>query len=257
MFGVVPRTLWESKAPPDERNRIAMAMNVALIRAGGTNVLVDTGAGDKEDGKFRDLYGLGEPTLLDGLREAGLEAADIHVVVNTHLHFDHAGGNTVLDGDGRPRPAFPNARYLVQRREFEDAMAPDERSRASYFKHNYGPLYEEGRLELLDGEAEIAPGVRALPLPGHTPGMQGVLVESGGQTAIHFGDCVPTSHHVALPWIMAFDLFPLTTLDTKKRILPLAAREGWVAFFEHDPSAPAGRIEETAPHRFRAAPLEP
>ena len=254
MFGVVPRVLWEKKMPPDELNRIGLAMNVALVRAGGRNVLLDTGAGDKDDQKFRDQYGLGEPTLLPALRALGLEPEDIHVVVNSHLHFDHAGGNTRRDADGAIRPVFPNARYLVQRREFEEAMAPNERNKASYLRENYGPLFDSGHLELLDGEAEVAPGVRTLALPGHTLGMQGLMVESEGEAALFLADCVPTSHHVPIPWVMAYDLHPLVTLETKKRVLPEAAKEGWVLLFEHDPQIPAARIEEVKPLTFRLVP---
>lgn len=256
MFGVVPRTLWGKKIAPDAENRIGMTMNVLLVRGAGLNVLVDTGAGDKDDAKFRSFYALGPSTLEAALGARGLSPGDIHVVFNTHLHFDHAGGNTRLDESGRALPVFPNARYLVQRREFEDARAANERNRASYLPDNWEPLFEEGRLELLDGEAEIAPGLRAFPLPGHTRGHQGLLVEGDGRRGLFFADCVPTSHHVPLPWIMAYDLYPLTTLETKKRVLPEAAKEGWTLFFEHDPEVLAARVEEEGPGRYRAVPLE-
>lgn len=256
MFGVVPRTLWEQKMAPDARNRIAMTMNVLLVRSGGKNILLDTGHGDKEDARFHEMYGLEGPTLLQGLASHGLAAADIDVVVNTHLHFDHAGGNTVRDPSGTVRAAFPNARYVVQRTELEEARAAHERNRASYFPDNYEPLWAEGRLELAEGEVEVAPGVTLAPLPGHTLGMQGLRLQSGAETGLYLADCVPTSHHLPLPWIMAYDLYPTQTLETKRRVLPQAAREGWVLFFEHDPSVQAARIEMDAKGRFAVHPVE-
>ncbi len=256
MFGVVPRVLWEKKMPPDGQNRIAMSMNVLLVRAGGKNLLLDTGAGDKEDDKFRRLYGLSAPALLPGLGALGLQPEDIHVVVNTHLHFDHAGGNTLRNPDGELVPTFPKAQYLVQRREFEEAMAAHERNRASYFPENYLPLADSGQMEFLEGEAEILPGVRTYPLPGHTLGMQGLFIESEGERALYLADCAPTTHHLPIPWIMAYDLYPVITLETKKRVLPQAAREGWTLFFEHDPHVQAARIEESKPHSYSVHPVD-
>ncbi len=250
MFGVVPRVLWEKKMAPDDKNRISMAMNVLLVQAAGRNILVDTGAGDKEDAAFRDMYAMGPWTLKEELARYGLEPGDIHIVINSHLHFDHAGGNTVRDDEGRILPAFPNARYLVQRVEYGEAMAANERNRASYFPDNYKPLYGEGRMELINGEVEVAPNVAVEPLPGHTRGLQGLMIKSHGETGLYLADCVPTSHHIPLPWIMAYDLYPAETLATKKKILPQAAREGWVLFFEHDPDVQAARIEETGGGRF-------
>lgn len=256
MFGVVPRTLWEKRMPPDSQNRIGLSMNVCLIRAAGKNILLDTGAGDKEDQKFRDIYALEGPRLIEALSGEGLTPADIHVVINSHLHFDHAGGNTVFDEKGAPKAAFPNARYVVQRTEFEEARAAHERNRASYFPHNYEPLFESGQMELVDGEEEIASGVRIYPLPGHTKGLQGLFIESEGEKGLYLTDCVPTHHHIPLPWIMAYDLYPTVTLETKRRLLPQAAREGWTLFFEHDPDVPAARIEEVKPLVFQVHPVE-
>jgi glyoxylase-like metal-dependent hydrolase (beta-lactamase superfamily II) len=256
MFGVVPRTLWEEKMVPDDRNRITLAMNAALVRAGGRTILVDTGAGDKEDQKFRDLYAAGPSLLLEALSSQGVAPEDVDVVVNSHLHFDHAGGNTFKDESGQVLATFPNARYLVQRREFEDALAAHERNRASYLDHNFKPLFDSGQMELLDGETEIAPGVRTLPLPGHTLGLQGIFIESEGARALYLADCVPTRHHLPLPWIMAYDLHPMETLETKRRILPQAAKEGWTLLFEHDPEVSAGRLEEIKPMRYRVLPVE-
>ncbi len=254
MFGVIPRGLWEKQMAPDERNRIGMAMNVLLVKASGKNILVDTGAGDKEDAKFRDMYALGASTINEELSRHGLAPVDIDIVINTHLHFDHAGGNTVRAADGRILPAFPNARYLVQRAEFDDAMAANERNKASYFPDNYLPLYDDGRMELVDGETEVAPGIAVEPLPGHTRGLQGLMIRSQGDTGLYLADCVPTSHHIPLPWIMAYDLYPTETLATKKRVLPKAAREGWLLFFEHDPEVQAATIDEAGKGRFALHP---
>ena len=256
MFGVVPRTLWEKNMAPDDRNRITLAMNVALVRARGRTILVDTGAGDKEDAKFRDQYALGPSILLEALAARGLAPEDVDVVINSHLHFDHAGGNTFREESGEVCVTFPNARYLVQRREFEDAMAAHERNRASYLDHNYKPLFDSGQMELLDGEMEIAPGVRTLPLPGHTLGLQGVFIDSAGQKALYLADCIPTRHHLPLPWIMAYDLHPMTTLETKRKLLPQAAKEVWTLLFEHDPDVSAGRLEEIKPMRYKVVPVE-
>ena len=250
MFGVVPRTLWSKKMPPDAENRIKMSMNPLLIRGRGRNILVDTGAGDKEKKSFYERFGIGGRTLPELLAEKGLSTEEIDTVVNTHLHFDHAGGNTRLDEGGRVLPVFKNARYVVQRREFEDATSPNERNRASYFDRNYLPLYSSGRLELIEGAQEIAPGLTAYPLPGHTAGMQGLFIDSGGSKGLYLADCIPTIHHVPLPWIMAYDLYPLTTLETKKRVLPAAAKEGWLLFFEHDPDIAAAMVSEDLPGVF-------
>ncbi|MEJ2368007.1 MAG: MBL fold metallo-hydrolase [Acidobacteriota bacterium] len=256
MFGVVPRTLWEKKLAPDDRNRIPLNMNVLLVKAGGKNILLDTGAGDKEDEKFADMYRLSRNHLEESLAEADLKPGDIDIVVNTHLHFDHAGGNTVRSGNGTIAPAFPNAKYLVQRIEYDAAVHPHVRNKASYFDYNYKPLFDEGRMELLSGEREIAPGVAVVPLPGHTKGLQGLMIESGGEKGLYLTDCVPTSHHVALPWIMGYDLYPMETLETKKRILPKLARENWIVFFEHDPVVKAARLDESKTMKFHVEPLE-
>lgn len=256
MFGVVPRVLWEKKLPPDSQNRIRMSMNVLLVRGPGVNLLVDAGAGDKEDESFAMRFGMGPWGLPEALAHHGLTPAEITHVFDTHLHFDHAGGNTRHDATGRIVPSFPNARYMVQRQEYEDATHPNARNRASYFDDNFVPLRKSGQMELLEGEAEVAPGLWAYPLPGHTAGMQGLLINSGPSTGLYLADCVPTAHHLPLPWVMAYDLFPVTTLETKSRVLPQAARGGWVLFFEHDADTAAARIAETKPGRFEVETVD-
>jgi glyoxylase-like metal-dependent hydrolase (beta-lactamase superfamily II) len=250
MFGVVPKPLWERRIPADNRNRIPLALRCLLIESGQALVLVDTGIGAKEDDRFREIYGVennGSPTRLENaIRAAGFEPDDVDVVVNTHLHFDHAGGNTVRDPEAGVLPAFPRARHVVQRAEYDFARLPNERIRASYMPENYEPVAAAGLWEFVAGEAEVVPGVTVLPTPGHTPHHQSVLVRSGGQTACFLGDLVPTTAHLPLPWIMGYDLEPLITLETKRNVLARAREEEWLLVFEHDPVIPWGRLDPTA-----------
>jgi glyoxylase-like metal-dependent hydrolase (beta-lactamase superfamily II) len=209
-------------------------------------VLIDTGAGNKEDPKFYDIYGIenvGSPTCLeDGIRAAGFAPDDVALVINSHLHFDHAGGNTVKDGSGT-RPALPNARYVMQRGEYDYATHTNERTAASYFRHNFVPLAEAGLVDFLEGEEEIVSGIRGIPTPGHTPHHQGILVESDGERAFFIADLTPTVAHLPLPWIMGYDVEPLVTLETKRRILARAAEEDWLIVFEHDATTAWAKIE--------------
>jgi glyoxylase-like metal-dependent hydrolase (beta-lactamase superfamily II) len=242
MFGVVPRALWEKTDPPDERNRVRLGLNVALVETAGRRVLVDTGMGDKWSDKEREMFALDRSaTLATSLASCGLGPEDIDVVVNTHLHFDHAGGNTVAGG-GPLVPAFPRARYVVQKGEWEDARRPHERNRASYRPENFVPVAERGQLDLVEGETEVAPGVRVVPVGGHTAHHQAVLVEGGGAALFVPTDLVPTTSHLPLPFIMSYDLFPVGTLEAKRRWLARAADEGWWVLFYHDPRRPLGRI---------------
>ncbi|HEX3157534.1 MAG TPA: MBL fold metallo-hydrolase [Gemmatimonadaceae bacterium] len=251
MFGVVPKPLWERRIAADERNRIQLGMRCLLVEHEIGPVLIDTGAGSKEERKFYDIYGIenagdggGEhrTALEAGLAAAGVRPEDVVMVINTHLHFDHAGGNTYADAEGRVRPTFPNARYVVQEGEYHYAMTPNERTSASYFPRNWEPTREAGRLELLRGETEIVPGITGLPTPGHTPHHQSVVLRNGGETLVYLGDLVPTRHHLPLPWIMGYDVEPLTTLETKRRVLGQALAEGWELSFEHDADVAGGRL---------------
>lgn len=242
MFGVIPKPMWEKKAPADERNRIVLAMNCLLIRAAGKTILVETGAGDKWDAKKRDIYVFeGSPRLPEQLAQHGVRPQDVNFVINTHLHFDHCGWDTQMAGD-KIRPTFPNAKYIVQRKDFEHAKNPTERDRASFMLENYMPVAEAKQWELLDGEKQIVPGVTVVPTPGHTDAMQCVKLEGGGKTAIFLADLVPTTAHLPLPWIMGFDLYPLTTLEQKKKMLPQVAKNGWLALFAHDVSTRAAYL---------------
>jgi len=243
MYGVVPRTLWEKHDPPDERNRVTLGLNIALILTAGKKVLVDTGMGDKWSEKERAIYRIERSrTLLDSLRALGYGPEDIDVVVNTHLHFDHSGGNTTLK-DGKVVPTFPKARYVVQMGEWEDATHPNERNRASYLEPNFVPLAESRQLETVQGQAEVAPGVHVVPVGGHTAYHQMVIVEGGRQALVIPTDLVPTTAHLPLPYIMGYDLFPVGTLEAKRRVLKDAAERGSTLLFYHDVKTPLGRIK--------------
>jgi glyoxylase-like metal-dependent hydrolase (beta-lactamase superfamily II) len=248
MFGVVPKTLWERRIRPDERNRVPMGMRCLLVEHDVGLVLIDTGAGNKEDPKFLDIYGIdnvgsdGRTALEDGIRAAGHRPEDVGIVINSHLHFDHGGGNTYRDADGSVKPSFPNARYVVQAGEYHFATHTNERTAPSYFARNFVPLYEQGRLDVVEGEKEIVPGVRVLPTPGHVPFHQSVLLGSRGECAFYLGDLVPTSAHLPLPWIMGYDLEPLVTLEMKRRFLRRAMDEGWLVVFEHDATHAWGHV---------------
>jgi glyoxylase-like metal-dependent hydrolase (beta-lactamase superfamily II) len=250
MFGVVPKPLWERRIPPDLRNRIPLALRCLLVEAPEALVLVDTGIGNKEDEKFLEIYGVsnrGSPTRLEeGIRDAGFEPSDVDIVLNTHLHFDHAGGDTFRDEDGQVRVSFPRARHVVQRGEIQFARSRNERIRASYMPHNFEPVEQAGLWSLVEGMAEITAGVRLLPTPGHTPFHCSVTVESDGEIACFLADVCPTSAHLPLPWIMGYDLEPLVTLESKRGLWKRALEEDWLLIFEHDPRTPWGRLDPDA-----------
>lgn len=247
MFGVVPKVLWERRIPADERNRIPLGLRCLLVETPDTLVLIDTGIGNKEDAKFMEIYGVeneGSPTRLeDAIRDAGFSPDDIEYVIDTHLHFDHAGGNTHHDPEGVVRLSFPRARYIVQRREFEFAHSGNERVRASYLPDNFDPVEEAGHFDFVDGETEIVPGISVFLTPGHIPYHQSVLLTSGGETGVFLADLVPTVAHLPLPWIMGYDLEPLTTLESKREVLRRAREEDWLLIFQHDPAIPWGRLD--------------
>jgi glyoxylase-like metal-dependent hydrolase (beta-lactamase superfamily II) len=250
MFGVVPKPLWERKIPADARNRIPLGMRCLLVEHPDGLVLIDSGVGEKESEKFYDIYGIensaiggvGPTQLESALEQAGFAPADVSIVINSHLHFDHAGGNTRKGESGGPVLSFPNARYVVRRGEWDWAHRTNERTSASYFAHNYDPVQAAGRLELVDADAEILSGLSLRRTPGHTPHHQGVLIESGRERLFYLADLAPTTAHVPLPWIMGYDVEPLVTLESKRDLWAEATSEGWTVVFEHDSVNAFGRI---------------
>jgi glyoxylase-like metal-dependent hydrolase (beta-lactamase superfamily II) len=254
MFGVVPRALWAKVCPPDGENRITMNMNCVFIDTGQQRILIETGIGEKWSAKHATMFGISrQRAFADSLRAVGVEPDSINIVINTHLHFDHAGGNTNLNGAGEAVPAFPNARYFVSRAEVEHAESPSERDRASYLADNWRPLVASGQLELKDANYEVAPGLHMETYAGHNRSMQCWRLSREGQTLFGFADLVPMRAHVPFAWIMGYDLYPVETLAVKKKLLPQAAREGWACLFYHDPVEPLCRlIEEDG--KLRAVP---
>ena len=250
MFGVVPKPLWQRRAPADDRNRITLGLRPLLVRTPSQAVLIDAGIGDKMSAKEVEIYGIDRSMHLDlSLAGAGLTARDIDVVIATHLHFDHVGGFTSLV-DGVVRPRFPRAQYVIRRQEWDDATHPHERNRASYLAENFVPLADAGVVRFIDADGEVLPGISVWRTGGHTMHHQLVRIESGGRTAVFTADLMPTAAHVDAPWIMGYDLYPMDTLAYKKRFLREAIAGEYVIFFEHDPAIPAGIIRERQGRKF-------
>ncbi|MGA7630161.1 MAG: MBL fold metallo-hydrolase [Terriglobales bacterium] len=245
-FGVVPKTMWSKKMTSDELNRLDAGLNSLLVRTGDKNILVETGIGNKLPEKLVQIYK--QPAkLLENLHAAGVAPEDIDIVINTHLHFDHCGWNTVRRGD-QVVATFRNATYYVQRQEWEHGCLQLERDAISYMSPNYDPLIESGQMVLLDGDAEIVPGISVKIFPGHTANMQAVIVESGGRsngkkTACYISDLIPTAAHLDLTWVMAYDLFPLETIESRKKYYSRAIPEKWLTVFTHDDRTPWGYVE--------------
>ena len=241
-FGVVPKSLWSKKVAADDQNRVAAGLNSLLVRTGEKNVLIETGIGNKLSERMVRIYG--QPAhLLENLRAAGVAPEDIDIVINTHLHFDHCGWNTVRQ-DGKIAPTFPRAKYYAPEGEWQYARHPSERDAISFISENYDSLVESGQMTLLKGGEEIVPGVLVKTFPGHTAHMQAVIVRSGGQTACYISDLIPTSAHIDLTWGMAFDLYPLQTIESKKRYYSEATPERWLTVFTHDDQVPWGFVEK-------------
>ncbi len=250
MFGVVPKVLWQKTNPADDDNRISMHMRVLYGEDGTRRFVIDSGAGAKLDDKMTSNYRIECGPLGGLLSSKGIDPSSVTDVFVTHLHFDHAGGYTYIDGEGRARLTFPNAAHHVQKRQWEAAQDPNEKDRASFFPADFLAMREEGRLDLVEGEATVFDGVRVIPTDGHTPGHQVVLIESSGKTLMYCADLIPLASHVNLPWIMAYDHFPLQTLAEKKKLLARAAAEDWILFFEHDPAIAACRVRVNEKGRY-------
>ena len=242
-FGVVPKIMWSRKAAADEKNYVTAGLNSLLIRTGKQTVLVETGMGNKLSERMVKFYG--QPAqLLGNLAAGGVAPEDIDIVINTHLHFDHCGWNTIRNKDGKILPTFPRAKYYAPEGEWQYARKPSERDLISYIPDNYDPLVQSGQMTLLKGGEEIVPGVSVKTFPGHTAHMQAVIVESGGQTACYISDLIPTTAHIDLTWGMAFDLYPLQTIESKKQYYEKAIAEKWLTVFTHDPKTPWAYVEK-------------
>ena len=252
-FGVIPKVMWSRRMQPDELNRLSSGLNSVLVRDGKKTVLIETGIGNKIGDRMKKIY-VPEEKLLNSLHEAGVAPEEIDVVINTHLHFDHCGWNTVYR-NGRAVPTFPNAKYYVQRGEWEYAQRATERDRVSYISDNYNPLVESGQMELIGGARELLPGVSVEVYPGHTQHMQAVHLESGGKHACYISDLIPTTAHIDIAWGMAFDLFPLDTIASKKKFYARAIPGEWLVIFTHDPKTPWAYVESSEDGKLRARPV--
>jgi glyoxylase-like metal-dependent hydrolase (beta-lactamase superfamily II) len=246
MFGVVPKTLWQKRTPADEQNRIVLGLNTVVVRTGKHTVLIETGVGNKQPAKLREIFDNHE-LLPQSLSAAGISVDEVDIVINSHLHFDHCGWNTTLQPDGSVTPTFPNARYFAHRGEVEHGHLQLERDRMSYLSPNYDPLIESGQMTLLDDEGirsnpEICPGVSVELFPGHTAHLIGVHIESKSQHACYISDLIPTSDHLDATWVMGYDLDPLETIAQRKRFYQRAIPENWLVLFTHDHRTPMARI---------------
>jgi len=241
-FGVVPKVMWSRKVEADERNYVRAGLNSLLIRTGKQTVLVETGMGNKLSERMIKFYG--QPAkLLDNLSAAGIAPEDIDIVINTHLHFDHCGWNTVRHKSGKVAATFPRAKYYAPEGEWQYARQPSERDAISYIPENYDPLFSSGQMTLLKGGEEVATGISVRTFPGHTAHMQAVVVESVGKTACYITDLIPTTAHVEIAWGMGFDLYPLQTIDSKKNYYAQSIPGKWLTVFTHDPKVPWAYVE--------------
>jgi len=243
MYGIVPKVLWTKVDPSDDRNRVTLNANLLLIKGNGFNALIDTGLGGKWDDKEREMFAVSElRTMVTDLARVDLRPDDITHVIQTHLHFDHAGGATYIDADGSLKVQFPNAKYIIQRGEWEIANNPNPRDTRSYKRENQQPLEEAGVLELIDGDKEILPGISVEVTGGHTKYHQVVHVKSGGHHLVYLGDLVPTPNHIRTAYLMAYDLYPVEVMEKKVPLLERAADENWLLMFEHSPEKKAGHL---------------
>jgi len=241
-FGVIPKSLWQKKVAADEQNMVPVGLNSVVVRTGEHTVLIETGIGNKLAERMVKIYG--QPAkLLDNMAAAGISPEDIDIVINTHLHFDHCGWNTLRQGDNIV-PTFPRAQYYVQEGEWQYGRHPSERDAISYISANYDPLIANGQMTLLKADQEIVPGISVRVFPGHTRHMQAVIIQSGGQTACYISDLIPTSWHLDLPWVMSFDLFPLETMESRKQYYAQALPQKWLTMFTHDPNIPWAYVEK-------------
>jgi len=251
-FGIIPKVMWERKVKADEKNRVVTGLNSVIVRDGKHTVLIETGIGNKVPEKMARIY-CPQAKLLDNLHAAGIAPEDIDVVINTHLHFDHCGWNTVRDG-GTVCATFPKAKYYVQEGEWRHGIEQHIRDRVSYISDNYDPLINSGQMQLLKGDHPILPGISVKVYPGHTRDMQAVMIESGGQKACYISDLIPTAAHLDLTWVMAYDLFPMETIENRKRFYEEAVPQKWLVIFTHDPETPWAYVDREG-EKFAAKPV--
>jgi len=252
-FGVVPKTLWQKKVTADANNHVPAGLNSAVVQTGDHSILIETGIGNKMPDRMVKIYG--QPAkLLDNLSAAGFSPDDFDIVINTHLHYDHCGWNTIRRGD-KFIATFPRANYYVQQGEWQHARRQLERDAISYISENYDPLIRAGKMQLLAGDQEIVPGVSVKVFPGHTRHMQAVIISSGGQTACYISDLIPTTAHLNVTWVMAFDLFPLETIESRKQYYSRAIPEKWLTIFTHDPQTPWAYVEKDGHGRMAATAI--
>jgi len=244
MFGVVPRTLWQKENPADEKNRIQMSLNTLLLVSAGRVILIDSGVGNKFSDKFREIYDIdySQKSLLKSLAEKHIQPEDVTDVILTHLHFDHVGGSTHLDPNGQIRPQFPNANYYVQKKQLEWAQKGFPKDRASYISENFEPLNRSGKLKILEGPQKLMEGVELILSEGHTVAQQMVKISGQSENLVYLADLIPMTAHLNLPWVMAYDLHPVQTIQEKEEILETAIKKEWLLFFEHDPRIHCGQV---------------
>jgi len=253
-FGVVPKVMWSRKMPADDKNYCTAGLNSLLIRTGKQTVLVETGMGNKLSDRMKKFYG--QPgQLLANLDAAGISPEEIDIVINSHLHFDHCGWNTVRDQNGKIVPTFPRAKYFAPEGEWQYARKPSERDGISYIPDNYDPLVASGQMTLLKGSEEIVPGISVKTFPGHTAHMQAVIARSQGTTACYISDLIPTTAHIDLTWGMAFDLYPLQTIESKKEYYSQSIPQKWLTVFTHDPQTPWAYVEKDEIGKMVARPV--
>jgi glyoxylase-like metal-dependent hydrolase (beta-lactamase superfamily II) len=249
MFGVVPKVLWSKKFQPDDLNRLRLGLNTLIVRTGEKTIVIETGIGNKLPEKSVKIYG-NEMLLMKQFEEAGVDPAEVDIVINTHLHFDHCGWNTTRKDDGTIVPTFPRAKYYMQRGELAHAHEQHERDRVSYLTDNYDPLVRNGQAVILDGDSEIVPGISVQIYPGHTAFHMAVMLESNGKRACYIGDLIPTSAHLHPTWVMGYDLDPIACIDNRHRFYRDAIPEHWLVMFTHDPKVPWAYVGKDADGKY-------
>jgi glyoxylase-like metal-dependent hydrolase (beta-lactamase superfamily II) len=257
LFGLVPKTLWSRYYQPEDDGLLPVPHHCLLVRAAGKTIVIDTGNGTKLTPQHCERLGLTRPegTLVENLARYGVEPEAVDLVINTHLHGDHCGGNTRFDEGGQIVPTFPNAEYWAQRLEYADASFPNERTRGTYFAENFAPLYESGRMRLLDGETQVVPGLRCVITPGHTRAHMSLVFEQGGQAVFYPADLAMLAVHFArLAWIPAYDVEPLVSLETKRYWQQWVREHDALLIFNHDGKIPIGRLAEDEKGRLIVEP---